>query len=192
MRPVAVLLFLAATSVTAQQPPRTPAESAHADSAPPPPPPLPPPVPSPPTLEQEHYLLGLRTVGRGIAQLKDGIERVARTQAVSDSVRQRQAGRRLAGLCAAARGFLTSGRAPMRPTVYEEPTRTPARTLSVQVDSVIAYIPRCEAGAGKTPKKTATELTAKLMGYEAALRDFRTAIGLPNKSDTVPKHRGDR
>jgi len=62
--------------------------------APPPPvpapvtPPAPPAPPAPPTLEQIRYVEGLRTATRGVAQLRDGLSRVARTQA-SDSVRRR-------------------------------------------------------------------------------------------------------
>ena len=64
--------------------------------------------PGPPTLEQIRYLEGLRSVSRGVAQLRDGIDRVARTQQTGDTLRQKQAGRRLGGLCTTARSFMSS------------------------------------------------------------------------------------
>jgi hypothetical protein len=68
------------------------------------------PVPAPPpTIEQIRYMDGLRTATRGIAQLRDGLNRVTRTQQ-SDSLTRRRAARRLGGLCAAARSFIVSGR----------------------------------------------------------------------------------
>lgn len=159
---------VAPAAVRAQQPTSPRPDSARADTA-------------PPTPEQEHYLLGLRTAGRGVAQLRDGVDRVMRMRNARDTTRLRDAGKRLAGLCSAARGFMNRGRPSLKPTVYEPPTRTPARQLTVQIDSLIAYTGTCEASAGKAPTKVATELLAKLRIYEGALRDFRAAIGLPNK-----------
>src|SRR5256884_7213116 len=104
MRGLTVLVGLAATAARAQEP-----------TPPPPPPPTPPPAtdsvraestpvpPPPPSPEQKRFLDGLRTATRGIAQLKDGLNRVTRTQSKSDSVSQRRAGRLLAGLCGSAR-----------------------------------------------------------------------------------------
>src|SRR2546428_4512561 len=116
MRLIAVLGCVAAPHLAAQQPEPAPlpVDTAHAESTPPP--------PAPPTPEQERYLLGLRSANRGIAQLKDGVDRVIRTQTSKDAVRQRRAGQRLAGLCGAARRLLVSGRSPMRPPVYRPPT----------------------------------------------------------------------
>ena len=93
-------------------------------------------LPPPPTAAQVRYLEGLRTASRGIAQLKDGVDRVVRMQ--NDTIKRRQAGARLGGLCSAARGFMASGRAQMLPTAYDLPTRTPAKLLSVRIDSLIA------------------------------------------------------
>jgi len=42
----------------------------HKDTAP----------PAPPTIEQIHYMAGLKTATRGVAQIRDGLNRVARTQ----------------------------------------------------------------------------------------------------------------
>ena len=85
MRCLAVLFCITTTVAGAQQPTPPPADSARAESVPAPPP--------PPTLEQKRFVDGLRTATRGIAQLKDGLNRVARTQARSDSASQRRAGR---------------------------------------------------------------------------------------------------
>src|SRR5437660_6412026 len=138
MRCLAVLVCVAATAARAQEP--TP--------APPPPPALdavraesalaPPPPPSP---EQKRFVDGLRTATRGIAQLKDGLARVTRTQLKNDSVSQRRAGRLLAGLCGSARAFMGRGRPYMKPAVYEDSTRLKARRLPTQMDSLIAYTP---------------------------------------------------
>jgi hypothetical protein len=156
----------------AQQPaPATP-ESARVESTPP----LVPPVETP---AQLHYRQGLKTVGRGIAQLKDGLEHVV--GAGRDSARLRQAGQRLAGLCGAAQGFLARGRARMAPTAYEDSTAIKARRLSAQIDTLVRFVPLCQAGAARQPATTAAQLFTDLKAYEAALRDYRTAIGMPNR-----------
>lgn len=149
-------------------------DTTRKDSVPPPPPP-------PPTPAQERYANGLRHASRGIAQLKDGLERVTRTRSASDSVKQRTAGRRLGGLCAAARGFMASGRAQMLPTAYDPPTRTAARQLAQQIDSLIAYAPTCERTAARRPGPVADRLTDLLRKYEAAVAGWRAAVGLPNR-----------
>src|SRR5207244_11252646 len=97
----------AATALSAQQPvPPAPdstrAESAHALPAPA--------ALAPPTPEQQRFLSGLRTATRGIAQLKDGVNRVTRAQATGGGTSQLRAGRSLAGLCGSARTFLRQGR----------------------------------------------------------------------------------
>ena len=108
MRCLTVLVCLAATAARAQEPtpppppPPPPAtDSVRAESTP-----VPPPPPSP---EQKRFVDGLRTATRGIAQLKDGLARVTRTQLKNDSVSQRRAGRLLAGLCGSARAFMGRG-----------------------------------------------------------------------------------
>src|SRR6184192_2278395 len=77
MRCLAVLCCVAATVAGAQQPTPPPSppppDSARAESALAPPP--------PPSPEQKRFVDGLRTATRGIAQLKDGLNRVTRTQA---------------------------------------------------------------------------------------------------------------
>ncbi len=179
MRLIAVLACVAATRLAAQQPEPIPLQpdTARVESTPPP--------PAPPTPEQERYLLGLRSANRGVAQLKDGVDRVIRTQTSKDSVRQRRAGQRLAGLCGAARSFLRSGRSAMRPTVYDPPTRDVAHRLSLQIDTLIAYVPTCETAARATPKKAAQDLAARITAFEGALKDFRIAIGVLKPTDTV-------
>src|SRR5438874_11378758 len=126
MRCLAVLVCVAATAARAQEP--TP--------APPPPPALdsvraesalaPPPPPSP---EQKRFLDGLRTATRGIAQLKDGVNRVTRAQSGRDAAAARRAGRFLAGLCGSSRAFLKRGRPQLNPTVYDDTVRVKARRL---------------------------------------------------------------
>jgi len=180
VRGVAALIvwsFFAAGTGVGQDTTTPRPDSAKPDSAPP-----------PPTAAQVRYLEGLRTAGRGIAQLKDGVGRVVRMQ--SDSVKRRQAGARLGGLCSAARGFMASGRAQMLPTAYDLPTRTPAKLLAVRIDSIIAYTPTCSRTASKNPAPVATEVLNRIRLYEAALVAFRTALGLPNRStDSTPQRR---
>src|SRR3989441_9146931 len=120
MRCLAVLWFVAATALRAQQPvPPAPdstrAESTHALPAPPAPAAL-----APPTLEQQRFLSGLRTATRGIAQLKDGLNRVTRAQATGNGTSQLRAGRSLAGLCGSARTFMRRGRPAFNPTQYTD------------------------------------------------------------------------
>ncbi len=183
MRCLAVLLCLGVTSLAAQQP-ETPPDSgtARAESVPPAPPPS-------PTPEQKHFLDGLKTATRGLAQLKDGIGRVSRASK-GDSVAQQRAGQFLAGLCGSSRGFLKRGRPQMNPTVYEDTVRTKAKRLTTQMDTLIAFTPACEQRAAAVPNSTAVELSKRLKSYDGALRDFRLAIGLPVKEDTAkaPKH----
>ena len=159
---------------TTKGPPPPPADSAHLDSAV-----LP--APPPPTPAQARYMDGLKTATRGIAQLKDGVDRVLRAQNLGDTLRQRQAGRRLGGLCGAARGFLANGRAQMAPTAYDPPTRTAARQLALQIDSLITYSPTCERTATRMPGPVAARVTDLLRKYDAAVLSWRTAVGLPIK-----------
>jgi hypothetical protein len=185
MRSLAVLLgLLAATSLGAQQP-TPPPDSVRAEStaAPALVPPVPTP-PAPPTPEQRRFLDGLRTATRGIAQLKDGVSRVTRAT-TRDSLSQRRAGRLLAGECGSSRAFLKRGRPRLTPTVYSDTVRLLARRLVTQIDSLIAYSSNCEQEAVATPGSTAAELGKRMKNYDAALRDFRVAIGLPVKEDTV-------
>jgi hypothetical protein len=140
------------------------------------------PAPLPLTPAQTNYLEGLRSVNRGIAQLKDGVNRVTRFS--RDTLRQRQAGRRLGGLCGTAHGFLVRGRARMTPAAYDPPTRDSARILVQRIDSVSAYTVTCERNAGRSPAQTGTDLLTRLGAYDKAQVGFRSAIGLPNKPDS--------
>jgi len=97
---------------------------------------------------------------------------------------QRRAGRLLAGLCGSSRGFLKRGRPQMSPTVYEDSVQLKARRLVMPVDSLIKYTTTCEDSAAATPNPTMVGLGKRMKGYDAALRDFRVAIGLPVKEDT--------
>jgi len=171
MRVLTLALLLVASSAAAQQPAAVIPESARADSVPAPPP--------PPSPEQLRYLDGLKTVGRGVAQLKDGVTRVA--NAGGDTTKLKLAGRRLGGLCGAARGFMTSGRTKMQPAAYADSTQVRARKLTVQIDTLVRGAGRCESSAPRETDSTAAGLLAQLRAYEAALRDFRAAIGLPNR-----------
>src|SRR6266566_1546949 len=47
----------------------------------------------PPTIEQIRYMEGLKTATRGIAQIRDGVNRVARTQQADSLTRRRAAPR---------------------------------------------------------------------------------------------------
>jgi hypothetical protein len=171
MRGLTLALCLVATTAAAQQPVPTTPDSARAESIPP---------PVPPTPEQVRYLQGLRTAGRGIAQLKDGVSRV--TTAGRDTVRLKQAALRLAGLCNTARGFMTAGRAKMQASAYyEDSTRIKARRLTAQIDSLIRYATTCDTTAGKHPASTEVALRRQIPAYDAALKDFRAAIGWPGR-----------
>ncbi|MGH7569154.1 MAG: hypothetical protein ACREL9_09325 [Gemmatimonadales bacterium] len=143
--------------------------------------PAPAPAPLPPTPEQQRYLNGLSTTTRGVAQLKSGVDRVVRNRATTDTVTKRRAAQRLAGLCTTARDFMTRGRVQLQPNVYEDSTRLKARRLTSQVDSLIRFLPTCEANARKAAERTAADLRSRLKSYDAALKEFRAAIGLPNR-----------
>jgi|SRR6185503_2674477 len=145
---------------------------------------IPPAAPVSPTPEQLRYIQGLRSVARGAAQLRDGIDRVSRTQQTRDSLRQKQAGRRLAGLCATARSFMSSGRPRMQPSAYADSTRIVARQLVVRIDSVLKFLPTCETTAGRKPAPVAEDLLKRMQAYEVALAAFRTALA-PPKQDSI-------
>jgi len=136
-------------------------------------------APLPPTAEQTHYLEGLRTVARGVAQLRDGIDRVARTQQGRDTVRQKQAGRRLGGLCTTARTFMTSGRPRMVATAYADSMRIVARQLVVRIDSIVKFLPTCATTAGRQPASVAADLLNRMRAYETALAAFRAGLLVP-------------
>src|SRR5258705_140021 len=147
---------------------------------------VPPPdsAPRPPTLEQIRYGEGLRSVARGVAQLRDGIDRVARTQQQRDTVRQKQAGRRLGGLCTTARSFMSGGRPKMVPTAYADSMRIIARQLTQRVDSILKFLPPCEPTAGKKPAAVAADLLNKMRSYEAALAAYRAGPAPPKVDST--------
>src|SRR5437867_6654425 len=107
MRCLALLLCVIAGSAAAQQPaPPLLPESARAESIP---------LYTVPTPAQALFMNGLRTVGRGINQLKDAVNRV--TMAGRDSLRRRRADHLLGGLCGGARGFVTMRSRTMSGTV---------------------------------------------------------------------------
>jgi hypothetical protein len=72
----------------------------------------------------------------------------------------------------------------MSPTVYEDSVQLKAKRLVTQVDSLIKYTTTCEDSAGATPNSAVVGLGKRMKSYDAALRDFRVAIGLPVKEDT--------
>jgi hypothetical protein len=123
---------------------RAPLAAQATDSAPTlPPAPAPAPAPTP-TPDQQKYLEGLRTAGRGVAQLKDGIDRVGRNRA--DTAQLRMAGQRLGGLCGSAGSFMRQGRARMSHAAYADSARTLARRLNQQVCRPAS------ARAGRSPR----------------------------------------
>ncbi len=182
--------------ITAVAHPLGPQDTTHKDSvpvipvvAPAPPPPVPPQTPVPPaapapTLEQTRYMEGLKTATRGIAQLRDGLNRVTRTQQ-ADSVTRLHAARRLGGLCTSARSFILSGRPKMAPAAYTDSLRILAKQLSTRLDSLNAALPACEKGAGRDPTTVATALTKKLAAYDDALLAFKNAQAALNKPDST-------
>lgn len=146
----------------------------------------PPLLPAPPTPEQVRYTQGLRTVARGVAQLRDGVDRVMRTQQGRDTVQQRRAAQRMGGLCATARTFISSGRPRMLPTAYADSLRFVAQRLVVRIDSILKWLPTCETTARKSPVPVATDLTKRLLAYDQALLAFRTATAPPRTDSIKP------
>jgi hypothetical protein len=141
-----------------------------------PPPPVPAvPVPPPtPTIEQIRYMDGLKTVTRGVAQIRDGLSRVARTQS-ADSLTRRRAARRLGGLCGSARSFIRTGRPKMQANAYEDSLGALAKQLTTRLDTLSRQLPICEQAAGRDPT-VATTLTSRLQKYDEALLAFRNAL----------------
>jgi hypothetical protein len=137
--------------------------------------PVPPPPPAP-TIEQMRYMEGLKTATRGVAQLRDGLSRVVRTQQAGDSLTRRRAARRLGGLCGAARSFILSGRPKMQPAAYADSMRILAKQVTVRLDSLNGALPACEKTAGRDAANVATGLTTRLKSYDDALLAFRTAL----------------
>jgi len=159
----------------------------HKDSSPPVPAPAPvqapPPVPAP-TIEQIRYMEGLKTATRGVAQIRDGVNRVLRTQQ-ADSLTRRRAARRLGGLCGTARSFIVSGRPKMQATAYADTMKVLAKQLTMRLDSLTSALPPCEKTAGRDPAAAATTLTTRLKNYDDALLAFRTAQAALGKPDSA-------
>jgi hypothetical protein len=128
-----------------------------------------------PTIEQIRYLEGLKTVTRGVAQIRDGLSRITRTLQ-ADSLTKRRAARRLGGLCGTARSFIVSGRPKMRPSAYADTMRVLAKQLTTRLDSLNSALPLCEKTAGRDPTTVATTLTTRLKSYDDALLAFRAAL----------------
>ncbi|SRR5712691_800636 len=151
--------------------------SGHKDS-------IPPAATAPaPTLEQVRYIKGLRLATRGVAQIRDALNRVARTQQSRDSLTLRRAARRLGGLCGTARTFIVSGRPKMQPTAYADSMRVLAKQLVTRLDSLSSALPTCEKTAGHDPATVATDLTKRLSAYDDALLAFRNGQAA-NRSDS--------
>ncbi len=141
-------------------------------------------TPPAPTIEQLRYQDGLRTATRGITQLRDGLNRVARTLQ-ADSLRRRSAARRLGGLCGTARTFIASGRPRMQPTAYADSLRILAKQMVTRLDTLSNVLPTCEKTAGRDAATVVTNVTARLKAYDDALLAFKTALLAQNKPDTT-------
>ena len=126
---------------------------------------------------------GLKTVTRGVSQIRDGLNRVTRAQQ-ADSVTRRNAARRLGGLCGSARSFIASGRPKMQATAYADSMRIIAKQLTTKLDSLTRTLPTCEQTAGKDPT-VATSLTTRLKSYDDALLIFKTAQAALYKVDST-------
>ena len=151
--------------------------------APPAPPPAPA-VPPTPTIEQTRYMEGLKTATRGIAQVRDGLNRVVRTQS-SDSLTRAHAAKRLGGLCGSGRSFIVSGRPKMQPAAYADSVRILAKQLTVRLDSLSTAMTTCEKTAGRDPATVTTTLTTRLKAYDDALLAFRNAQAALYKPDST-------
>src|SRR6266566_7607307 len=173
--------------VTAVAPPLMAQDTTHKDSSGRkdsiPPAATAPATPPAPTLEQIRYIKGLRLATRGVAQIRDGLNRLARTQQSRDSLTRRGAARRLGGLCGTARTFIISGRPKMQPTAYADSLRILAKQLVARLDSLSNALPTCEKTAGHDPSTVATDLTKRLSAYDDALLAFRNGQAL-NRSDS--------
>ena len=144
--------------------------------------PTPPPPPLEPTIEQIRYMEGLKTATRGIAQIRDGLNRVVRTQS-ADSLTRTRAARRLGGLCGSGRSFISSGRPKMQSTAYEDSIRVLAKQLTTRLDTLSRVLPICEKTVARDPTVVST-LTTRLKSYDDALLAFRTALK-PDSTKTV-------
>jgi hypothetical protein len=175
------------TAVIFQQDTVTSRDSVPPVVAPAPPPPAPVPTPPPPppepTIEQIRYMEGLKTATRGIAQIRDGLNRVVRTQS-SDSSTRTRAARRLGGLCGSGRSFISSGRPKMQAAAYADSLRILAKQLTTRLDSLSNTLPTCEKTAGRDPT-VATTLTTRLKNYDEALLAFRNAQAAFFKPDST-------
>jgi hypothetical protein len=175
---VMVITTAAASAMVQDTTPPPPVVAAPAP-APVPPAPVSPPAP---TIEQIRYMEGLKTATRGVTQLRDGLSRVARTQA-SDSLTKRRATRRLGGLCGAARSFIVSGRPKMQATAYVDSMQILAKQLTTRLDTLSRVLPICEKTVARDPTVVNT-LTTRLKIYDDALLAFRTALK-PDSTKTV-------
>jgi hypothetical protein len=140
--------------------------------------------PPPPTIEQIRYMEGLKTATRGIAQIRDGLNRVVRTQQ-SDSLTRRRAARRMGGLCGSGRSFIVSGRPKMQSAAYADSLRILAKQLTTRLDSLSAALTSCEKTAGRDPTTVTSTLTTRLKSYDDALLAFRNAQAALNKPDST-------
>ena len=179
-------LVMVITAVTFQQdtvPNRDTVPPVVVPAPPPAPAPVPPPPPPEPTVEQLRYMEGLKTATRGIAQIRDGLNRVVRTQS-ADSATRTRAARRLGGLCGSGRSFISSGRPKMQAAAYADSLRILAKQLTSRLDSLSNTLPTCEKTAGRDPT-VATTLTTRLKNYDEALLAFRNAQAAFFKPDST-------
>jgi hypothetical protein len=137
----------------------------------------------PPTIEQIRYMEGLKTVTRGVTQVREGLNRVTRAQQ-ADSLRRRRAARMLGGFCGTARTFIVSGRPKMQASAYADSLRILAKQLTTRLDSLTAALPACEKTAARDPT-VATSLTTRLKNYDDALTAFRAAQAAQGKPDST-------
>ncbi len=180
---IVMLITAVARPLVAQDTTTHKDSSGHKDSIPPAA--TAPVPPAAPTLEQIRYIAGLRTATRGVAQIRDGLNRVARTQQSRDSLTRRRAARRLGGLCGTARTFIVSGRPKMQPTAYADSMRILAKQLTTRLDSLSGALPVCEKTAGTDPATVTTSLTSRLKMYDDALLAFRNALNKPDSAKAV-------
>ncbi len=167
------------------------------DTIPPAPPAPPAPVDTPrqdtavlrppePSADQLKYLGGLKSVTRGVSQLRNGVDGVTRAEALKDTARLRRAGEMLGGLCGTAGSFMRQGRATMKPNVYEDSARVKARNLVVQIDSLLKTLPACDTTARRSPARTAGTVAGRLKTYDTALQEFRNSVAPPSAAPLPP------
>jgi hypothetical protein len=123
---------------------------------------------------------GLKTVTRGGAAIRDGVNRVTRAQQATGDATQCGPP---PGFCGTARSFIV----PAGPRCNRRYTQIHAlaKQLTTRLDSLTVTLPSCEKTAGHDPATVSASLTTRLKNYDDALLAFRTAQTALYKPDST-------